>query len=58
MGFIEVEKECDRGNREAPWKELRMYDVGSKLLNGIKSMYVNSLACVREKWGVRVSVSG
>ena len=24
-----------------------MYDMGGKLLNGIKSMYVNSLACVR-----------
>ena len=30
---------------------LRMYDVGAKLLNGIKSMYVNSLDCVRVKGG-------
>ena len=29
----------------------RMCDVGGKLLNGIKSMYVNSLACVRVKGG-------
>ena len=28
-----------------------MYDVGGKLLNGIKSMYVNSLACVNVKGG-------
>ena len=28
----------DRVNREALWQELRMYDMGSKLLNGIKSM--------------------
>ena len=28
-----------------------MYDVGSKLLNGIKSIYVNSLAYVRVKEG-------
>ena len=28
---------------------LRMYDVGGKLLNGMKSVYVNSLACVRVK---------
>ena len=28
-----------------------MYYVGSKLLNGIKSMYVNSQACVRVKGG-------
>ena len=26
-----------------------MYDVGGKLLDGIKSMYVYSLACVRVK---------
>ena len=25
-----------------------MYDVDGKLLNGFKSMFVNSLACVRE----------
>ena len=34
---------------EALWQILRMYDVGGKLLNGIKSIYVNSLACVRVK---------
>ena len=28
---------------------LRMYDLGSKLLSGIKSIYVDSLACVRVK---------
>ena len=28
---------------------LRMYDVGGKLLNGIKSVCVNSLTCVRIK---------
>ena len=28
-----------------------MYDLGVKLLNGIKSMYINSLACVRVKRG-------
>ena len=26
-----------------------MYDVGGKLFNGIKSVYVNTLACVRVK---------
>ena len=34
-----------------------MYDVGGKLLNGIKNMYVHVLACIKVKW-VRVSVSG
>ena len=36
---------------EALWQVLRMYDVGGKLLNGIKSMYLNSLASVRVKGG-------
>ena len=36
-------------NREALWQVLRMYDVGFKLLGGIKSMYVDSLGCVRVK---------
>ena len=29
---------------------MRMYDVGGKLLHGMKVMYVNSLVCVRVKW--------
>ena len=44
MDFINIEKSYDKLNREAPWQELRIYNVGGKLLNGIKSMYVNSLA--------------
>ena len=42
-----LEKADDRVNREALWKVLRMYNVGGKLLNGIRSMYLNSLACVK-----------
>ena len=38
-----------RVNREALWQVLRMYDVGGKLMSGIKSMYVDSSACVKEK---------
>ena len=38
-------------NREVLWQKLRMYDVGSKLLNGIKSMYVARLACVGSSSG-------
>ena len=38
-------------------KVLRMYDVCGKILNGIKSIYVNSQACIRVN-GVRVSASG
>ena len=33
------------------WQVLRIYDVGGKLLSGIKSMYVGSSVCVRIKEG-------
>ena len=49
MGFMDLEKAYDRVNRETLSQVLRMYDVGGKLLNSIKSIYVNSLACVRVK---------
>ena len=48
------EKAYDKVNREALWQMLRMYDVGGKLLNEIKSIYVNSLACIRVKVGCKV----
>ena len=51
VGFMDLEKAYDMVNREALRKVLRMYDVGGKLLNGIKSMYVNRLTCVRAKGG-------
>ena len=38
-------------NREAVWQVLRMYYVGGKLLNRIKSMHVDIQACARVKWG-------
>ena len=53
---MDLEKAYKRVNKEALWQVLRMYDVGGKLLSGIKSMYVDSLACVKLK-GVRVSGS-
>ena len=46
-----MEKAYDRVKREALWQVLRMYDVGSKLLKRIKSMYVDSSACVRIEGG-------
>ena len=49
VGFMDLEKAYDRVKREALWQVLTIYDVGGKLLNGIKSAYVNSLACVRVK---------
>ena len=51
VGFMDLEKACDRVNREALWQVLRMYDLEGKLLGGIKKMYVDSLACVRVKKG-------
>ena len=51
MGFMELEKAYQRVSREALWQVLRMYNVGDKLLNSIKNMYANSLACVRVKGG-------
>ena len=51
MGFMYLEKAYDRVNRKVLWKVLRMYDVGGKLFNGIRSVYVNSLDCARVKGG-------
>ena len=49
MGFMGMEKAFDRINRESLWQALKMYDVGGKLLNVIKSVYVNILACAKVK---------
>ena len=38
-------------NRESLWLVPRMFDVCDRLPNGIKSMYINSVACVRIKEG-------
>ena len=40
MGFMDLEKAYDRVDREAKCQALRMYNVGGKLLNGTKSVYV------------------
>ena len=42
MGFMDV---------EVLWQVLKICDVGDKLLNGVKSMYVNSLPSVRVNKG-------
>ena len=47
MGLIDLEKAYDRVISEALWQVLRMYDV----LRGIKSVYVESSACVGLKEG-------
>ena len=48
-GFYVPGEAYDRVNREALWQVLKKYDVGGKLLYGIKSVYVKILACVRVK---------
>ena len=48
---MDLEKTYDRVNKETLLQILRMYGVCGNLLNGIKSMYVNSLAYVRVKGG-------
>ena len=45
VSFIDLKKAYDRINRDALWQVLRMHGVGGKLLGGIKSMYVDNLAC-------------
>ena len=47
IGFIDLEKAYNRVNREGLCQVLRMYGVRGKLFSGIKSMHVDSLACVR-----------
>ena len=51
MCFMDLQKAYDRVNREALWQALRMYDLGDKLLGGIKSMYVKCFTCVTVKGG-------
>ena len=51
LDFIDLEKVYNRVNRKAVWQVLRIYDVGGKLLSGFKNMYIDSLACIRMKWG-------
>ena len=48
---MNMEKAYDKVNRETLCQVLRMHDVGGKLLSEIRSMNVNSLACVRVKVG-------
>ena len=51
VGFIDLDKMYDTVNREVLWQVMRMYDVEGKLMCGIKSKYVDSLACVRVQGG-------
>ena len=47
FAFLGLEKAYDRVDRNAMWNVLRLYGVGGRLLQGGKSLYVGSKACVR-----------
>ena len=44
---MDLEKAYDRVDRGAMWEVLGLYGVGGRLLNAVKSFYINSRACVR-----------
>ena len=47
FAFLDLEKAYDRVDRDAMWNVLRLYGVGGKLLQAVKSLYAGSKACVR-----------
>ncbi len=60
--FTDLEKAYDRVDRKGLWDTLRVYRVGGKLLEGIRSFYENASASVRvngelsESFNVEVGV--
>ena len=48
-GFYRFGESVNKVNGKALWQVLKMYNVGGKLLNVIKSMYANSSAYIRVK---------
>ena len=47
FAFLDLEKAYDRVDKDAMWNVLRLYGIGGRLLQGVKSLYVVSKACVR-----------
>ena len=47
LGFMDLQQAYDTVNREALLPVLMLYGVNGRLLNGIKSLYDESEACVR-----------
>ncbi len=45
--FMDLEKAYDRVNRKGLWETLRVYGVGGKLFEGVRSFYENTSASVR-----------
>lgn len=62
VAYMALEKAYDRIDRNAMWRVLGMYGVYGRLLQGVKSFYTESEACVRVcrkegKWfGVKVGL--
>ncbi len=60
--FMDLEKAYDRVDRKGLWETLRVYGVGGKLLEGVRSFYENATASVRvngelsESFNVEVGV--
>ena len=47
MGFMDLPEVYERINREALWYVQGIIGVGDELLNGIKFIHANILACVK-----------
>ena len=46
FAFLDLEKAYDRGDRDVMWNVLRLYGIGGRLLQGMKSLCDGSKACV------------
>ena len=42
FAFLDLEKAYGRVDRDAMWNVLRLYGIGGRLLQGVKSLYVGS----------------
>ena len=47
FAFLDLEKAYDRVDIVSMWNVLRLYGIGDRLLQGVKSLYVGSKACFR-----------
>src|ERR1700755_921276 len=47
MCFMDLEKAYDRVDSNKLWDVLREYEIEEKVIEGIRSLYRNSIACVR-----------
>ena len=46
---MDLEKACDRIDRDGMWNVLQLYGLGGRLITGVKSFYVNSRVCLSGK---------